>query len=239
MAVSKLLVVDDDRDMSQMIAQFLGNNGFIVYTAASAREIQKILDRGRIDLILLDVMMPRLDGYGTLRALKADEDLCFIPVIMISAIDELSSVARCITIGAHDYLPKPFNATLLRARVGACLREKARHDQELKLYQDLLQSQQCLERELSRAQHSLGSIDPALRDDPRVAPLFEAFTSMAGAVQQRETDLRLTMQDLEIKINRTAVKAQVGSIVSDPSFSALSERARAMRERRQRRGGPK
>ena len=235
----RILVVDDDELNRDVLAERLTRQGHIVSTAADGEEALVQARQNAYDLILLDVMMPRLDGYGTLRALKADEDLCFIPVIMISAIDELSSVARCITIGAHDYLPKPFNATLLRARVGACLREKARHDQELKLYQELLQSQQCLERELSRAQHSLDSIDPALRDDPRVAPLFEAFTSMAGAVQQRETDLRLTMQDLEIKINRTAVKAQVGSIVSDPSFSALSERARAMRERRQRRGGPK
>lgn len=235
----RILVVDDDALNRDVLAERLTRQGHIVTTAADGEEALVQARQHEYDLILLDVMMPRLDGYGALRALKADEHLRFIPVIMVSALDELSSVVRCIEIGAHDYLPKPFNATLLRARVGACLREKARHDQEVKLYRDLLQGQQSLERELERARSSIASLDPALRDDPRVTPLLAAFTSMTGAVQRRESDLRITMQGLEIKINRQALKVQVGSIVSDPSFSALSERARAMRERRQRRGGAK
>lgn len=238
-APGRVLVVDDDALNRDVLAERLTRQGHIVSTATDGEEALAQAKQNDYDLILLDVMMPRLDGYGTLRALKADEKLSFIPVIMVSALDELSSVVRCIAIGAHDYLPKPFNATLLRARVGACLREKARHDQEVKLYRDLLQSQQGLERELERAGSTIAGLDPALRDDPRVTPLFDALTSMTGAVQRRESDLRMTMQGLEIKINRKALQVQVGSIVSDPSFSTLSERARAMRERRQRRGGAK
>lgn len=237
-APGRILVVDDDALNCDVLAGRLTRQGHIVATAADGEEALVRARQNDYDLILLDVMMPRLDGYETLRALKADENLCFIPVIMVSALDELSSVVRCIAIGAHDYLPKPFNATLLRARVGACLREKTRHDQEVKLYRDLLQSQQCLERELERARSSIACLDPSLRDDPRVTPLFDAFASMTGAVQRRESDLRMTMQGLEIKINRHVLKAQVGTIVSDPSFSTLSERAQAMRQRRQRRGGP-
>jgi adenylate cyclase len=79
--------------------------------------------------VLLDIMMPELNGYQVLAELKADERLRHIPVIMISAVDELDSVIRCIELGAEDYLPKPFNPTLLKARVGACLEKKRLHDE--------------------------------------------------------------------------------------------------------------
>ena len=235
----RILVVDDDELNRDVLAERLSRQGHVVTTACDGEDAFLQAKRTSFDLILLDVMMPRLDGYGTLKALKNDDRLRSIPVIMISALDELSSVVRCIEIGAEDYLPKPFNATLLRARIGACLRDKARHDEEVKLYEELLQSQQCLQRELKRSDQVMTAIDPSLRDDPRFQPLFSAIDSMTGAIQRRESDLRHTMKGLEIQINRQALKVQVGSIVSDPSFSALSERARAMRERRQRRGGTK
>src|SRR5271165_1498206 len=76
------------------------------------------------DLVLLDVVMPDMDGYEVLKHLKADEALCHIPVIMISALSELDAAVRCIEMGAEDYLPKPFNPTLLKARIGACMQRK-------------------------------------------------------------------------------------------------------------------
>ena len=88
-----------------------------------------MLDSKPFDLVLLDIMMPNVNGYEVLAAMKADERLRHIPVIMISAVDEIDSVIRCIELGAEDYLPKPFNPTLLRARVGACLERKRLHDQ--------------------------------------------------------------------------------------------------------------
>jgi sigma-B regulation protein RsbU (phosphoserine phosphatase) len=235
----RILVVDDDELNRDVLAERLSRQGHVVTTACDGEDALAHVRRSSFDLILLDVMMPVLDGYGTLKALKNDEELRSIPVIMISALDELSSVVRCIQTGAHDYLPKPFNATLLKARIGACLREKARHDEEVRLYEDLLKSQQTLQRELDRSEIAMASIDPSLRDDPRFDSLFTAITAMTGAIQRRESDLRHTMKGLEIQINPQALKVQVGSIVSDPSFSALSERARAMRQRRQERGRAK
>jgi DNA-binding response OmpR family regulator len=185
------------------------------------------------DLVLLDVMMPKLDGYGTLAGLKADEKLRAIPVIMISALDELSSVVRCIEAGAEDYLPKPFNPTLLRARIGACLEKKALHDQELELYNNLVQSQRELESELSAAHRGMAELDPDVRSDPKVAPLMRAFERMTSAMSRRQSDLRATIQDLEIQINRKSLSSQVKTIVTDPTFSAFTERAKAMRARRQ------
>ena len=78
-------------------------------------------------------MMPEMDGYQVLARLKEEEAMRHLPVVMISALNELDSVVRCIEMGAEDYLPKPFNPTLLRARVAACLEKKRAHDREARL----------------------------------------------------------------------------------------------------------
>lgn len=228
----RLLAVDDDPLNRDMLASRLVRQGHTVTTAVDGVEVLEKVRQQRFDLVLLDVMMPRLDGYNTLLRLKADEELRHLPVIIISALDDLSSVVRCIEAGAEDFLPKPFNATLLRARIGACLEKKALRDQELELYQNLVLSQQRLDRELSQADRFVASMAVDVREDPRVAPLLSAFQRMAGAVSRRETELRATIKELEIKINTAAVQGQVGSILGDPSFSSLAERARAMRQRR-------
>jgi phosphoserine phosphatase RsbU/P len=88
-----------------------------------------LLERQHFDLVLLDIMMPELDGYQVLERLKADVALRDIPVIMISALEEVDSVIRCVELGAEDYLSKPFNPTLLRARVGASLEKKRLRDE--------------------------------------------------------------------------------------------------------------
>ena len=98
--------------------------------ASNGREALDLLAGRPFDLVLLDITMPEMDGYQVLEHLKADTTLRDIPVVMISAIDEIDSVARCIGLGAEDYLAKPFNAVLLRARVAACLEKKRLRDQE-------------------------------------------------------------------------------------------------------------
>jgi adenylate cyclase len=89
-----------------------------------------VLATGDIDLVLLDIMMPELDGYQVLERRRSDPRLRDIPFIMISAADDAESVIRCVEMGAEDYLPKPFDPVLLRARIGACLEKKRLHDQE-------------------------------------------------------------------------------------------------------------
>jgi sigma-B regulation protein RsbU (phosphoserine phosphatase) len=234
--LGRILAVDDDALNLDLLAQRLSRQGHVVSTASDGLEALEKARQQPLDLVLLDVMMPHLDGYCTLAAFKADEQLRHIPVIMISALDELSSVVRCIEAGAEDYLPKPFIATLLRARIGACLEKKALRDQELQLYHNLVTSQQRLARELEQADRFVGSLPVEVRQDPQLAPLLAAFERMSGAVSRRETELRATIQELEIKISRQALSRQVGSIVTDPSFFTLAERARAMRARRYDRG---
>jgi len=125
-----ILVVDDNEDNLYTLTQRLRREGYThLATARNGRQALELLRAQPFDLVLLDVMMPELNGYQVLEELKADGRLRSIPVIMVSAVDELESVIRCIELGAADYLPKPFNPTLLRARIGACLEKKRLHDQ--------------------------------------------------------------------------------------------------------------
>ena len=125
-----LLVVDDIDDNRFALTRRLAREGYKnLTTAGDGQEALELLNSRPFDLVLLDIMMPKLNGYEVLERMKADGRLRHIPVIMISAIDELDSVIRCIELGAEDYLPKPFNPTLLRARVGASLERKRLHDQ--------------------------------------------------------------------------------------------------------------
>jgi signal transduction histidine kinase/DNA-binding response OmpR family regulator/putative methionine-R-sulfoxide reductase with GAF domain len=125
-----LLVVDDIEDNRFALSRRLARQGYLnVTTAADGQQALELLNSKPFDLVLLDIMMPNVNGYEVLAAMKADERLRHVPVIMISAVDEIDSVIRCIELGAEDYLPKPFNPTLLRARVGACLERKRLHDQ--------------------------------------------------------------------------------------------------------------
>jgi len=129
-AASALLVVDDNEDNRYTLTQRLKRLGYEnVATAIDGRDALARLREDAYDLVLLDVMMPELNGYEVLERMKADESLRDLPVIMISALDQLDSVIRCIELGAEDYLPKPFNPTLLRARVSASLEKKRLRDE--------------------------------------------------------------------------------------------------------------
>jgi len=125
-----LLVVDDNDANRDMLSRRLERLGHRVATAVDGYHALEIMSNTAFDLVLLDVMMPRLDGYGTLSRIKSDPVLCHIPVIMISALDDISAIVRCIEMGAEDYVPKPFDPVLLRARIGASLEKKRLRDQE-------------------------------------------------------------------------------------------------------------
>jgi len=128
---AKILVVDDNEDNRFTLVRRLKRTGYEgVDVAVDGNEALGMLADAAYDLILLDIMMPGMDGYEVLEHLKKDMRLRHIPVVMISAADELESIVRCIELGAEDFLPKPFNATLLRARVSASLEKKKLRDQE-------------------------------------------------------------------------------------------------------------
>ena len=115
---AKILVVDDIRSNRYFLIKHLEKQGLQhILEAENGRQALDTLTRESIDLVLLDVMMPEVDGYEVLQQMKSQSALRDIPVIMITAVDEMESTVRCIEYGAEDYLPKPFNPTLLTARV--------------------------------------------------------------------------------------------------------------------------
>jgi class 3 adenylate cyclase/CheY-like chemotaxis protein len=125
---ASILVVDDDTISRALLVHGLELDGHRVAVADDGRQALELLRAGRYDIVLLDVLMPELDGYDTLAQIVADEALRHIPVIMVSALEEVESVARCLEMGAQDYLPKPFNPVLLRARINGCLTRKRLDD---------------------------------------------------------------------------------------------------------------
>ena len=141
-----ILVVDDDAGNRDVLARRLQREGYRVVSAPDGQRALDTIGASPVDLVLLDVMMPGLDGYEVLRRLKADPALRSVPVLMISALDEMQSVVRCIELGAEDYLAKPFDPVLLRARIGACLEKKRLHDAEARLRLELEEWTRTLER---------------------------------------------------------------------------------------------
>lgn len=143
---SRILVVDDNASNLDLLSRRLTRDDHQVTTAESGAAALALTADGGFDLVLLDLMMPEMSGYEVLSRLKADEPTRHIPVIMISALDELDSTVRCIEAGAEDYLSKPFNPVLLRARINACLEKKLLRDREQAIAAEL-----SVEKELSEA----------------------------------------------------------------------------------------
>jgi two-component system, sensor histidine kinase and response regulator len=165
-----LLVVDDDAANRDVLSRRLQQQGHAVTTASSGRDALAVMATTAYDAVLLDVMMPDMDGYEVLRQIKSDEALHHIPVIMISALSEVQSVARCIDAGAEDYLAKPFDPVLLRARIGASLEKKRARDRETALYAQLQENYKRLQ-ELEK-----------LRDDMRNMIVHDLRTPLTAVI---------------------------------------------------------
>ena len=184
-----LLVVDDDANNRDVLTRRLLWQGHGVRTASNGHDALRLMREVSFDLVLLDIMMPDMDGYEVLGKIKADERLQHIPVIMISALNDLQSVVRCIEAGADDYLPKPFNPTLLKARIGSCLEKKRSHDRETALFEQLQTNYKRLQ-ELEK-----------LRDDMRnmiVHDLRTPLTAVIVGVEMLERDDGLNEMQHEI-----------------------------------------
>jgi len=143
----RILVADDNLINLKLLRRMLEEQGHSVATAEHGQAALELLRAEAFDLLLLDILMPELDGYQVLAQMQADPILRHIPVIVISAVDELDSVVRCIEMGAEDYLPKLFNRVILRARISACLEKKRLRDKE-QLYLKGLERELAIGREI-------------------------------------------------------------------------------------------
>jgi putative two-component system response regulator len=145
-----MLVVDDNEMNRDLLSRRLQRQGYNVCIAENGQKAIDIISQKPFDLVLLDIMMPEVNGYQVLEYMKSDVRLRHIPVIMISALDELESVVRCVELGADDYITKPFNPVLLRARIGACLEKKRLHDHEEQYRQKIEEHNQHLEEQVRK-----------------------------------------------------------------------------------------
>ncbi|MBC7368375.1 MAG: response regulator [Undibacterium sp.] len=130
LATGRILVVDDDAMNREMLSRRLQKMGYKIREAENGNRALDELKQRPFDLVLLDIIMPELDGFRTLEFMKTDPMLRHVPVIMLTALDEVESTVRCIEAGAEDYVPKPFNPVILRARINASLEKKRLRDQE-------------------------------------------------------------------------------------------------------------
>ena len=150
----KLLIVDDNKVNRLLLARSLAQQGHKVSAAENGRQALEMIKTENFDIILSDIEMPVMDGFQLLAELKADVHLRDLPVIMTSALDELDGVVRCIEMGAQDYLTKPVNAVLLRARINASLEKKRLRDEQVALVRRFATSE--VMDDLANTKFSLG-----------------------------------------------------------------------------------
>ncbi len=135
-----ILITDDDEVNRELLSHRLANFGYRIFTAKDGVEALAQMQQRQFSLVLLDIDMPKLDGFQVLRKMKADDALRDIPVVMVTAKDDLESTVKCIELGADDHIPKPFDPVLLRARVSSCI-EKKRFFDEKERYRLALQKE--------------------------------------------------------------------------------------------------
>lgn len=178
----RILVVDDNSGNRETLIRRLHKQGHTTVEARNGRKALEIIRADKsLDLILMDILMPEMDGYQALIQLKTDPESRHLPVIMISALDEMERVIQCIEAGAEDYLPKPFDPTLLRARIGASLEKKALRDAEHAHLQKIEETQVRLVGELKQASSYVASMLPKPEDDPlKIRWRFETSTELGG-----------------------------------------------------------
>ncbi|NET32326.1 MAG: adenylate/guanylate cyclase domain-containing response regulator [Cyanothece sp. SIO1E1] len=170
-----ILVVDDSETNRLFLSRRLQRQGHTIIEADSGQQALDLLKTQACDLILLDIMMPGISGYQVLEQVKTDPNLRHIPVVMVSALDDVESVAHCIELGAEDYLFKPFNQALLQARIGACLDKKQLRDQE-QAYLKQLEAEQKKSEQLLLNVLPKAIADRLKQDASIIADNFAAVT---------------------------------------------------------------
>ena len=187
-APARILIVDDLEDNRAVLERRLRRQGHSVESAAGGRAALERLARERFDLVLLDVMMPDLDGLAVLERMKGDAGLRDIPVIMISALDDVASVVACIQRGAEDHLTKPFDPVLLRARISACLEKKRLRDVELEYLSAMGQVIQAATA-VEAGRYHAGTLAKVAGRADEIGRLARVFDAMANQVKAREKRL--------------------------------------------------
>jgi len=235
-AGSRILIVDDNEINRDMLSRRLTREGYALATAENGRVALDMIRAESFDLVLLDVMMPEMNGYEVLSEIKSSETLRHIPVIMISALDEIDSVVRCIEGGAEDYLPKPFNPVLLKARIGASLEKKRLRDREVLHLRQIEEEKQRVEQllhvilphEIVEELKNHGYVKPKRYDN--VAVLFCDIVGFTPYCAGREPEeIFGSLQELVEAYEELALRHDLQKIKTiGDSFMATAGAIRAM-----------
>jgi two-component system cell cycle response regulator len=227
----RILVVDDSPVNRMVLTKALSADGHTSLTAEhglQALELLRSEDGSGVDVVLLDLEMPELDGYETLARIKADDRLRHLPVIVISSVEELDSVVRCIEIGATDYLPKPFNAAVLRARLNSSLAEKRLHDLQLEYLEQVGRVVDAAAA-VEAGDFEPESLDEVAGREDALGQLARVFQRMAREVYEREQRLKAQVQQLRIEIDEARAERKVAEITDTDFFRDLQEKASKLR----------
>jgi DNA-binding response OmpR family regulator len=225
-----LLIVDDNSVNRIMLSRYTTRLGYQSTLVENGRQALEKLQDEPFDLVLLDVQMPEIDGYQVLEQMKAHPRLRDIPVIMITAVDELESTVRCIELGAQDYLPKPFNPVLLRARLSACLERKRLRDQEID-YLHQVDRVTAAAAAIKNNTFQKKSLDEVASRSDELGQLAQVFQEMARQVYDREQRLQQQVQQLRIEIDQTRKTREVADITESEYFQQLLGKADELRSR--------
>jgi CheY-like chemotaxis protein len=225
-----ILAVDDHELNLDVLGRTLGRLGYSVLRADNGRRALEILETNPVDLLLLDIVMPEMDGFEVLSVRRLNPRLRDIPVIMISALDDLESVVRCIEMGADDYLLKPFDPTLLQARVGACLEKKRLRDLEVEYLEQVEVVTSAAASVESRTDLPIDLAHVAERSDA-LGQLARVFQTMAREVYAREDRLRQELVQLRVQVDQSKKARQVAEVTETEYFQQLQQRAAELRNR--------
>ena len=231
-----ILVIDDEEANRALLIRRLARAGHSVLTAETGEEGIAIAANQPVDAILLDVVMPGLSGYEVLARLKQDAGLRDIPVLMITAIDGSASVMRCITLGADDCLPKPFDPVVLSARVAACVAKKRARDFELAYLRGVAKVTEAAAA-VERGEFVPSTLDPIASRPDALGNLARLFQRMAVEVAARERRLEAQLYQLTIAIDERKKAVQVQEITDSDYFRDLKARAHHFSARRAARPG--
>lgn len=199
-----ILVVDDYPMNRMKLSRFLQQQGHTTTLAENGKQAVAEIKKTPFDLMLLDIEMPEMDGYQVLAYLKQQNMLRDLPVIVISAADEMESVVKCIEMGAEDHLPKPFNPTLLNARIGACLEKKRLRDLEVEYLNNVALVTKAAGEVEANTFSPESLADVALRQD-ELGRLARVFGDMVREVRAREAQLQHARDELQI-LNQAKAK---------------------------------
>jgi CheY-like chemotaxis protein len=228
---ARIFVAEDAALNRKLLERLLRNEGHEVVAVEDGGQALDYLlaNPDTVDVVLLDIMMPVLDGYAVLQRLKAEKSTSHIPVIMVTAVEDVESVARCIRDGATDYLPKPVDPAILHARLSASLAEKRLRDTEREYIQQV-QLLTAAAAEVESGTYSGTGLDPVTLREDSLGQLARVFRKMAGEVQAREERLSRQVQELRIEIDQARRSAQVEHITGTDYFKGLRQQAASLRE---------